>query len=39
MSDLIELGFTGFYCIVPPGSNGRACFERLVNDVRPRVLG
>lgn len=39
LSDLIELGFTGFYCIVPPGPSGRACFERLVNDVRPRVLG
>ena len=39
MSSLIELGFTGFYCIVPPGPSGRACFERLVNDVRPRVLG
>ena len=39
MSELIELGFTGFYCIVPPGPTGRACFERLVNDVRPRVLG
>src|SRR2546428_11297428 len=36
LSDLIELGLTGFYCIDPPGSHRRACLERLVNHVRPR---
>ncbi len=34
---LMELGITGFYCIVPPGPRGRACFERLVTEVRPFV--
>ena len=36
---LTELGFTGFYCIVPPGPAGLSCLDRLVTEVRPRVAG
>lgn len=35
--ELLDKGFTDFNCIVPPGSRGRACVERLVNEVRPKV--
>ncbi len=34
---LIGLGFSGFYCIVPPGPSGLACLDRLLVDVVPRV--
>lgn len=35
--ELQELGFTGFHVIVPPGSRGKACLERLVGEVRPQL--
>jgi len=35
---LIDKGISDFNCIVPPGERGRACVERLVNDVRPKVV-
>jgi alkanesulfonate monooxygenase SsuD/methylene tetrahydromethanopterin reductase-like flavin-dependent oxidoreductase (luciferase family) len=35
--ELLGKGITDFNCIVPPGSRGRACLERLVNEVRPNV--
>ncbi len=36
--ELIDKGMTDFNCIVPPGARGRACLERLINDVRPKVV-
>jgi alkanesulfonate monooxygenase SsuD/methylene tetrahydromethanopterin reductase-like flavin-dependent oxidoreductase (luciferase family) len=36
-SELVEKGFSGFHCIVPPGSRGRACLERFITEVRPRI--
>lgn len=35
--ELQSLGFTDFNCIVPPGRRGRACLERLINEVKPKV--
>jgi alkanesulfonate monooxygenase SsuD/methylene tetrahydromethanopterin reductase-like flavin-dependent oxidoreductase (luciferase family) len=37
--ELIDKGITDFNCIVPPGARGRACLERMVNEVRPKVTG
>jgi alkanesulfonate monooxygenase SsuD/methylene tetrahydromethanopterin reductase-like flavin-dependent oxidoreductase (luciferase family) len=37
--ELIEKGVTDFNCIVAPGARGRAALERLVNEVRPKVVG
>jgi alkanesulfonate monooxygenase SsuD/methylene tetrahydromethanopterin reductase-like flavin-dependent oxidoreductase (luciferase family) len=34
--ELIAKGMDGFHCVLPPGSKGRACFERLVGEVRPQ---
>lgn len=30
-------GITDFNCVLPPGSRGRACLEKLVGEVRPRL--
>lgn len=35
--ELLEKGIEGFHVIIPPGSRGRACVERLVTDVRPAL--
>ena len=35
--ELMSKGLTDFLTIVPPGSSGRACLERLVTEVRPRL--
>ncbi|MGH2812006.1 MAG: LLM class flavin-dependent oxidoreductase [Actinomycetota bacterium] len=35
--ELMEKGFTDFLTMVPPGSAGKACLERLVTEVKPRV--
>lgn len=35
--ELMDIGFTDFNCIVPPGNRGRAIVERLVNEVRPKL--
>ncbi len=37
--ELIGRGITGFNCMIPPGRKGRACFERLITEVRPQVTG
>lgn len=36
--EMMDKGFTDFNCIVPPGDRGRAVVERLVTEVKPRVL-
>lgn len=36
--ELIDKGVTDFNMVVPPGSKGRACLERMVNEVRPKVV-
>ncbi|HYZ93443.1 MAG TPA: LLM class flavin-dependent oxidoreductase [Actinomycetota bacterium] len=35
--ELIDKGVTDFNCVIPPGSKGRACLERLLNEVRPAL--
>jgi alkanesulfonate monooxygenase SsuD/methylene tetrahydromethanopterin reductase-like flavin-dependent oxidoreductase (luciferase family) len=35
--ELISKGMEGFHVIVPPGSRGRACLERLVGEVKPKL--
>jgi alkanesulfonate monooxygenase SsuD/methylene tetrahydromethanopterin reductase-like flavin-dependent oxidoreductase (luciferase family) len=35
--ELMDKGITDFNCVLPPGSKGRACLERLLNEVRPAV--
>lgn len=35
--ELMAKGISGFHCMVPGGERGRACLERLVRDVRPRL--
>lgn len=35
--ELIGKGITDFNCVIPPGSKGQTCLERLVNEVKPRV--
>ena len=37
--EMVDLGIADFNCIVPPGDRGRACVERLVQDVKPKVVG
>jgi alkanesulfonate monooxygenase SsuD/methylene tetrahydromethanopterin reductase-like flavin-dependent oxidoreductase (luciferase family) len=37
LGELLELGLTGFNCVLPPGSKGRACLERLLGDVAPQL--
>lgn len=36
--ELIERGIADFNVIVPPGARGRACFERLLADVKPQLV-
>jgi alkanesulfonate monooxygenase SsuD/methylene tetrahydromethanopterin reductase-like flavin-dependent oxidoreductase (luciferase family) len=35
--ELMDKGITDFNCVIPPGSKGRACLERLLNEVRPSL--
>ena len=35
--ELMDRGISGFHCIVPRGERGRACLERLIGEVRPKV--
>jgi alkanesulfonate monooxygenase SsuD/methylene tetrahydromethanopterin reductase-like flavin-dependent oxidoreductase (luciferase family) len=35
--ELMGKGIEGFHVIVPRGERGRACLERLVNEVRPKL--
>lgn len=35
--ELMDQGFNDFNCVVPPGRRGRACLERLLNEVKPLV--
>lgn len=35
--ELMDKGITDFNCVLPPGSKGRACLERLLNEVRPAL--
>jgi alkanesulfonate monooxygenase SsuD/methylene tetrahydromethanopterin reductase-like flavin-dependent oxidoreductase (luciferase family) len=35
--ELTGKGFTEFNCVLPPGRKGRACLERLLNEVKPKV--
>jgi len=35
--ELMAKGVTGFHCIVPRGSRGRAILERVANEVRPKL--
>jgi alkanesulfonate monooxygenase SsuD/methylene tetrahydromethanopterin reductase-like flavin-dependent oxidoreductase (luciferase family) len=37
VTELIGKGISGFHCIVSRGERGRACLERLLTEVRPRV--
>jgi len=37
--EMLDEGFTDFNCVIPPGGRGRACLERLVNDVKPQLQG
>ena len=36
-NELVGKGIEGFHVIVPSGDRGRACLERLLNEVRPKV--
>jgi alkanesulfonate monooxygenase SsuD/methylene tetrahydromethanopterin reductase-like flavin-dependent oxidoreductase (luciferase family) len=36
--EMIEKGIEGFHVIVARGERGRACLERLVNEVRPQLV-
>jgi alkanesulfonate monooxygenase SsuD/methylene tetrahydromethanopterin reductase-like flavin-dependent oxidoreductase (luciferase family) len=35
--ELMGKGMSGFHCVVPRGDRGRACLERLLTEVRPKV--
>jgi alkanesulfonate monooxygenase SsuD/methylene tetrahydromethanopterin reductase-like flavin-dependent oxidoreductase (luciferase family) len=35
--ELMDKGITDFNCVVPPGRRGRACLERLINEVKPKL--
>jgi alkanesulfonate monooxygenase SsuD/methylene tetrahydromethanopterin reductase-like flavin-dependent oxidoreductase (luciferase family) len=37
VNDLASKGIEGCHVIVPSGDRGRACLERLLNEVRPKV--
>jgi alkanesulfonate monooxygenase SsuD/methylene tetrahydromethanopterin reductase-like flavin-dependent oxidoreductase (luciferase family) len=34
---LRDQGLTDFNCVLPPGRKGRACLERLINEVKPKI--
>jgi alkanesulfonate monooxygenase SsuD/methylene tetrahydromethanopterin reductase-like flavin-dependent oxidoreductase (luciferase family) len=38
LRELTEKGVTGFHCITPRGERGWPILERLVNEVKPKVL-
>lgn len=35
--ELMDKGVTDFNCVLPPGRRGKACLERLINEVKPKV--
>ena len=36
-NELVGKGLEGFHVIVPSGDRGRACLERLLQEVRPKI--
>jgi alkanesulfonate monooxygenase SsuD/methylene tetrahydromethanopterin reductase-like flavin-dependent oxidoreductase (luciferase family) len=37
--ELMDKGVADFNCVLPPGRRGRACLERLINEVKPKLQG
>lgn len=37
--ELMDKGITDFNCVLPPGRKGKACLERLVREVKPKLVG